>query len=215
MNINLNVSDENLHRSLFFISDVKRTQIARTIRHNSKGIIRREALLDLDGKYSHENFIHWNDHFQQQFFLTNEATIFRKLKTESLYIWLKAKDIAVSVLTVCIIFQFGKNFPKLFVYLGLVINGASWRQLLQNFDPITGTRMYNQLLKLIKERREQKKMIEEKESLKESVSLKKACLDFKTKKICLDFKNKKGMISSSRPKKRKNLEFKIENIEKL
>ena len=34
---------------------------------------------------------------------------------------------------------------------------------------VTGTRMYNQLLKLINERREQKKMIEEKESLKESV----------------------------------------------
>ena len=43
MNNNLNVIDENLHRSLFFISDVKQSQIARTIRHNSKGIISREA----------------------------------------------------------------------------------------------------------------------------------------------------------------------------
>ena len=37
-------------------------------------------------------------------------------------------------------------------------------------DPIRGTRIYNQLLKLINERREQKKMIEEKESLKERVA---------------------------------------------
>ena len=62
-----------------------------------------------------------------------------------------------------------KNFPKLFIYLGLVINGASWQQVLRNLDPVTGTRMYNQLFKLINEHREQKKMIEEKESLKESV----------------------------------------------
>ena len=75
----------------------------------------------------------------------------------------------MSVLTVYLIFQFVKNFPKLFIYLGLVINGASWQRLFWNLDPVTRTRMYNQLLKLINERREQKKMIEEKESLKESV----------------------------------------------
>ena len=75
----------------------------------------------------------------------------------------------MSVLTAYLIFQVVKNFPKLFIYLGLVINGASWQQLLRNLDPVTETRMYNQLLKLINERREQKKMIEEKESLKESV----------------------------------------------
>ena len=106
---------------------------------------------------------------KNNFFLTNEITIYCNLKTENLYVWLKAKDIAVSVLTVYLIFQVVKNFPKLFIYLGLVINGASLRQLLRNFDTLTGTRMYNQLLKLINERREQKKMIEEKEYLKESV----------------------------------------------
>ena len=56
MNNNLNVSVENLHRSLFSLSDVKESQIARTIRHNSKGIISREAFRDSDGNYSHENF---------------------------------------------------------------------------------------------------------------------------------------------------------------
>ena len=55
MNNNLNVSDENLHRSFFFISDVKQSQIARTFCHNSKGIISREAFRDSDGNYSHEN----------------------------------------------------------------------------------------------------------------------------------------------------------------
>ena len=75
----------------------------------------------------------------------------------------------MSVLTVYLIFQFVKKTPKLFIYLGLVINGASWQQLLRNLDPVTGTRMYNHLLKIINECREQKKMIEEKESLKESV----------------------------------------------
>ena len=75
----------------------------------------------------------------------------------------------MSVLTVYLIFQVVKIFPRLFIYFGLLINGASWQQLLRNFDPVTGTRMYNQLLKLINERREQKKMIDEKESLKESV----------------------------------------------
>ena len=75
----------------------------------------------------------------------------------------------MSVLTVYLIIQVVKIFPILFVYLGLVTNGASWQQLLRNLDPVTGTRMYNQLLKLIIERRKQKKMIEEKESFKESV----------------------------------------------
>ena len=93
MNNNLNVSDENLHRSIFSISDVKQSQIARTIRHNSKGIISREAFRDSDGKYSHETFIHWNAQFQRHFFLTNEITIFRNLKTESLYVWLKLRTL--------------------------------------------------------------------------------------------------------------------------
>ena len=146
MNNNLNVSDENLHRSLFSISDVTQSQIARTIRHNSNRIISREAFRYSDGKCSHENFNLWNAQFQKQFFLTNEITIFRSLKTESLYVWLKAKDIAVSFLTVYLILQVVKNFPKLFIYLGIVINGASWQQLLRNIDPVTGTRMYNQLL---------------------------------------------------------------------
>ena len=60
-------------------------------------------------------------------FSPNEITIFRNLKTENLYVWLKAKDIAVSVLTVYLIFQIVKHFPKLLIYLGLVINGASWQ----------------------------------------------------------------------------------------
>ena len=133
----------------------------------------------------------------------------------------------MSVLTVYLIFQIVKNFPILFHYLGLVINGASWQQLLQNLDPITGTRMYNQLLKLINERRERKKMIEEKESLNESVVKKRKkgrnvsssrpkkvvlssrpkkkkgqLLEFETKKNCLEFKTKKnGNVSSSRQKK--------------
>ena len=107
------------------------------------------------------------------FFLTNEIKIFRKLRTECLYIWLKAKDIAVSVITVYLIIQFSKNFTKLFIYLGLIINGESWQQHLRNLEPITGTHMHNQLLKLIHERQEGKKMIEEKESLKKSVVLKK------------------------------------------
>ena len=150
MNCNLNESDENLHRSFFSISDVKESKIAQTIRHNRKGIISREAFRDPDGKYSHENVIHWNNQFQHQFFRTKEITNFHNLRTKSLYIWLKAKDIAVSLLTVYLIFQSVKNFPILFINLGLIINGASWRQLLRNLDPIAGRRIYKELLKLEK-----------------------------------------------------------------
>ena len=50
MNSNLNVSDESLHRSFFSISDVKQSQIDRTIRHNSRGFINRETFRDSDGK---------------------------------------------------------------------------------------------------------------------------------------------------------------------
>ena len=75
----------------------------------------------------------------------------------------------MSDLTVYLIFQVVKNFPKLFIYLGLVIKGASWQKLLRNLNPVTGTRMYNQQLKLVNERREQNKMLDEKESFKESV----------------------------------------------
>ena len=89
MNSNLNVSYENLRSSLFSTSDVKRSQIDRTIRHNSKRLISLEAFRDSDGKNSHENFYHWNDQFQQEIFLTNEITVFCNSKTESLYICLK------------------------------------------------------------------------------------------------------------------------------
>ena len=75
INITLSVSDENLHRNLFSPSDVKQSQIATTIRHNSNRSISRESVQDNDGKYSHENFIHWNDQFQQVFFLTNGRKI--------------------------------------------------------------------------------------------------------------------------------------------
>ena len=68
MKNNLNVSDENLHCSLFSISDVKQSQISRTVRIHNKGIISREAFRDKDGKYSHEDIIYWNDQFKQQFF---------------------------------------------------------------------------------------------------------------------------------------------------
>ena len=71
MNSDLNVSNENLHRSLFSTSDVKHSQIVRKIRHNSKRIISREAFRDSDGKHSHENLIQW----KQLFFLKNEITI--------------------------------------------------------------------------------------------------------------------------------------------
>ena len=81
MNVNLNVSDENLHRSLFSTSELKPGQIAATIRHNSKGSISRGAFQDTDGLYSYENFIHWNDQLNRYFFLTNEKTIFRNFKT--------------------------------------------------------------------------------------------------------------------------------------
>ena len=127
MNNDLNSSDQNLHRRFFSTSDLKKSQITRTIRHNSEGIISREAFRDSDGKYNHDNFVHWNKQIQQEIFLAKEITIFRNLKTENLYVWLKAKDIAVSVLTVYLIFQFVKNFLKLFIYLGLVINGAYCR----------------------------------------------------------------------------------------
>ena len=40
MNSNLVVGDEDLHRSLFSISDVKQSQIAQTISHTSKTIIK-------------------------------------------------------------------------------------------------------------------------------------------------------------------------------
>ena len=159
LNNDLNSSDQNLHRSHFSTSDSRKSPIARKIRHNSKGIISREAFRDSDEKYNHDNFVHWKNQFQQEIFLAKEIKTFCNLKTESLYVWLKAKDIAVSVLRVYLIFQFVKYFPKLFIYLGLVNNGAPWQQLLRNLDPVTGTRMYNQLLKLINERREQKKMI--------------------------------------------------------
>ena len=135
LNSNLNVIDENLYRNLFSTSDVKQSQIAQIIRRNSKGIISREAFQDPYGKYSHEIYIHWNDQFQQQFFLTNEIIAFRNLRTEAKWkiekwgrllrltrqcprlltkginLWLKAEDIAVSVLTVYLIFQFVKKFP--------------------------------------------------------------------------------------------------------
>ena len=63
MKINSNVSDENLHRSIFSTSDKKQSQIAWKICHNSKRIISRDNFQDLDGKYCHETFILFDDKF--------------------------------------------------------------------------------------------------------------------------------------------------------
>ena len=106
MNSNLIVIDDNLHCSLFSSSDVKQSQIGRTIRHNSKRILNREAFQDSNGKYSNEFFVRWNDQFQKQFFLLNKIIFFPNF----LYICLKTEDIALSVLTVYLIFQFVKTF---------------------------------------------------------------------------------------------------------
>ena len=116
MNSNLNVSNENLDRKFSSTSDIKQSQIARKIRDNSKGIISQEAFRDSDGKYSHEDFIYWNDQFQQEVFLAKEITNFRNLKLESLYIWLKATELAVLVLTVYHIFRIVQNFAIFFIY---------------------------------------------------------------------------------------------------
>ena len=57
MKSNLIVSDENLHRSFFSTSDVKQSQIAWTIRHNSQGTISSEAFQDFSNK--------WNNNFSE------------------------------------------------------------------------------------------------------------------------------------------------------
>ena len=72
-------------------------------------------------------------------------------------------------LTVYLFSQFVENFPKLFICSALVINGVSCQHLLRNFDAVTELCMYNQLLKLISEIREQNKTSEEKEFLKDAV----------------------------------------------
>ena len=66
-------------------------------------------------------------------------------------------------------FLISEKFSKIVHLFRISYYLASRQQLMRNLDPIGGTRMYNQLLKLKNERREQKKMIEEKYSLKESV----------------------------------------------
>ena len=58
--------------AFFLTSDLKKSQIAKTIRHNSKRIISREAFRDSDGKYNHDNFVHWNNQFQREIFLAKE-----------------------------------------------------------------------------------------------------------------------------------------------
>ena len=68
MNNDLNSSDQNLHRSLFSTSDLKKSQIVRKIRHNSEGIISREAFRDSDGKYSHDYLYIGTTSFNNKFF---------------------------------------------------------------------------------------------------------------------------------------------------
>ena len=53
-----------------------------------------------------KTFYHWKEQFQQENFLAIEKTIFWNLKTDRFYMWHKAKDIAVSILKVYLIFKF-------------------------------------------------------------------------------------------------------------
>ena len=50
MNDDWNASDQNVILKLFSTSELKKSQTDRIIRHNSKGIISREALQEYDGK---------------------------------------------------------------------------------------------------------------------------------------------------------------------
>ena len=67
-NSNLNVGDENLHRSPSSASNIKQGQIARTFRHNSKGIIIQDALQDLDGMTLMKLFFTGTTSFNRKFF---------------------------------------------------------------------------------------------------------------------------------------------------
>ena len=67
----------------------------------------------------------------------------------------------MSVLTIYIIFHFVKKHSV--PLLGLVINGAHWQQLLRILNSVKRTRMYDQLLKLIGKRQEQKEIVEVKD----------------------------------------------------
>ena len=135
MNSNLYVSDENLHRKLFSTSDRVKLleQFAITGQESS---VRKHSQIRMENTVIKILFTGTTT-FQQENFLANEITIFRNLKTESLYIWLKAKDIAVSVITVYLIFQILKKCRKILIYLGLVRNAAYWQQPLRNLDPLT------------------------------------------------------------------------------
>ena len=86
----------------------------------------------------------------------------------------------------------------------MVIDGASWQQLLGNLNPVTGTCICNQLLKLINEPGEQKKMIEGKRVLK-GVSCfenrKEKNKRKREKKTFLGLRQKNENASSSRPGK--------------
>ena len=68
MNIDFNDSDQNLYRSLFITTDLKKSEIARTNCQSGTETISREAIRDSDGHYSHEIFVPWNNRFQQEFF---------------------------------------------------------------------------------------------------------------------------------------------------
>ena len=163
MNNNLNISHQNLQHSSFATADIKQSQIAQTVRHNSKGISVE------NGKNSRENFIHWNQLFHKEIFLAKKITIFLELEIRKPIRLFKSKChcwVSPKSLTHFSNGEIVNYFPKLFIYLGLVVIGASWRHLLRNPDTVTETPIYNQLLKSINERRQQKKLIEEKEYLK-------------------------------------------------
>ena len=140
MNSNPNVSDQNLHRRFFSTSDLKQSQVAQKFCQNSKGVISQEAIRTSEQKYSHENFVFWNDQFQQFIhFVKSEGHCSVSLKTLPLFSNCK------------------KKFPNC---------SSIWDYLiLWNLDTLKGTRKYNKFVKLTNERQKHKKMVEEKDSL--------------------------------------------------
>ena len=137
-----------LQEGLFSTQDVLQSQKARNLRHNRKTIVGREVFRNEKGEFTHPNFQHWNLNWDEIDWPTDKwQSMLTNVKTKTLSFWEKAKELVISILTVYFLFCIVKHIPKIFVFGGLIWQGANMRQLLRVVDPITGTRMYNMFLK--------------------------------------------------------------------
>ena len=137
---------------LFTMEDLVRSIRARSIRHSRTTVTGREVYLGSKGTFSHETLFHLNFPEHQIGVSWTVLPWFQSVKKETLFFWLIAREIAVTILTISLIGMLVRLGFKIFFIIRLKRLGTKTRFALQPLNPFDE---YNKFLIDVKELKKQ------------------------------------------------------------